>query len=49
MNRSARRQIAREEIPDGGRGPHWYRDYSLTPCFRHVDNLVLSNTVFSVR
>lgn len=43
------RQIDRKDIPDGGKGPFCDRDYTLTPYFRHVDNLVLSNTVFSVR
>ena len=42
------RQIRREDIPGGEDGPHIERDYSLTPCFRCVDNLVLQNCVFSV-
>ena len=36
------------DIPGSEDGPHIDRDYTLTPCFRHVDNLVLQNCVFGV-
>ncbi len=42
-------QIARGDIPQSEKGPYCDRDETLSPCFRHVDNLALSNTVFSVR
>ena len=42
-------QIAREDIPHCEDGAHCFRDHTLVPCFKHVDNLVLNNTVFSVR
>ena len=43
------RQIARETIPNQERGPHCpERDFTLTPCFRKVENLVLNGTVFDI-
>ena len=41
-------QIRREDIPHCEDGSYCGRDETLTPVFRHVDNLVLSDTVFSV-
>ena len=41
-------QIRREEIPDQEKAPHLERDYTLQPYFRHVNNLVLQDTAFSV-
>ncbi len=42
-------QITRDSIPDNHLGSHSEdRDFSLLPCFRRVDNLVLNNTVFNV-
>ena len=41
-------QIRREEIPDQEKAPHLERDYTLQPYFRHVNNLMLQDTAFSV-
>ena len=41
-------QMRREEIPDEANGSHVPREYTLQPCFRHVDNLVMQDTVFNI-
>ena len=42
-------QIRRDQIPDQENGPYSSdNQYSLMPCFRCVDNLVLQGTVFHV-
>ncbi len=41
-------QIARESIPGHEDGPTTERDDTLIPSFRHVENLVMQGTAFSV-
>ena len=42
-------QIDRASIPDQENGPYCQgREFTLAPCFRRVDNLVMQDTAFSV-